>query len=66
MPGLRRVFFRWPRAVAPATQGRIVQLRDKRVMLDADLADFHGVETRVLVQAVRNVSPRRGVDSRRR
>lgn len=36
-----------------AIRGRIVQLRDKRVMLDADLAELYGVETRVLVQAVK-------------
>lgn len=32
---------------------RIVGLRDQRVMLDADLAELYGVETRVLVQAVK-------------
>ncbi len=35
---------------------RILFLRGERVMLDADLAELYGVETRVLVQAVkRNV-----------
>ena len=31
----------------------ILQLRGERVMLDSDLADLYGVETRVLVQAVK-------------
>lgn len=35
---------------------RIAQVRGQRVMLDADLAELYGVETRALVQAVkRNV-----------
>lgn len=32
---------------------RIVMLREQRVMLDSDLAELYGVETRVLVQAVK-------------
>jgi len=32
---------------------RILTLREQRVMLDADLAQLYGVETRVLVQAVK-------------
>lgn len=32
---------------------RIVVLREQRVMLDSDLAELYGVETRVLVQAVK-------------
>ena len=32
---------------------RILQLRGQRVMLDADLADLYGVETRALNQAVK-------------
>ena len=32
---------------------RILLLRGQRVLLDADLADLYGVETRVLVQAVK-------------
>jgi len=36
---------------------RIYLLRDQKVMLDADLAELYGVETRALVQAVsRNLS----------
>lgn len=36
---------------------RILEIRDQRVMLDADLAELYGVETRSLVQAVkRNAS----------
>ena len=37
----------------PLIQRRIVSIRDQRVMLDADLAQLYGVETRVLVQAVK-------------
>ena len=41
----------------PLIQSRILALREQRVMLDADLAQLYGVETRVLVQAVkRNLS----------
>lgn len=37
--------------------GRILALREQRVMLDADLADLYGVQTKVLVQAVkRNIA----------
>ena len=34
-------------------QGAILQLRGERVMLDADLATLYGVETKVLIQAVK-------------
>lgn len=41
----------------PLIQSRILSLREQRVMLDADLAQLYGVETRALVQAVkRNLS----------
>jgi ORF6N domain len=40
-------------ALQPVIQSRILALRDQRVMLDADLAQLYGVETRVLVQAVK-------------
>ena len=40
-------------ALQPLIQSRILSLRDLRVMLDADLAQLYGVETRVLVQAVK-------------
>ena len=43
-----------PQAVAT----RILQLRGQRVMLDADLAELYGVETRVLNQAVKRNSDR--------
>lgn len=33
--------------------GRILVLREQRVLLDADLAELYGVETKVLVQAVK-------------
>jgi hypothetical protein len=37
--------------------GRILALREQRVMLDADLAELYGVQTKVLVQAVkRNIA----------
>jgi len=34
-------------------EGRIFQLRGRKVMLDRDLAELYGVETRILIQAVR-------------
>ena len=34
-------------------ESRIYQLRGYKVMLDADLAEMYGVETRALKQAVR-------------
>lgn len=41
----------------PLIQSRILSMREQRVMLDADLAQLYGVETRALVQAVkRNLS----------
>jgi hypothetical protein len=41
----------------PLIQSRIQTLREQRVILDADLAQLYGVETRALVQAVkRNLS----------
>jgi ORF6N domain len=44
-------------ALQPLIGSRILALREQRVMLDADLAQLYGVETRVLVQAVkRNLS----------
>jgi len=36
-----------------ALEKRILVVRDRQVMLDEDLADLYGVETRVLVQQVR-------------
>jgi hypothetical protein len=38
---------------APAIEKRILVVRERQVMLDEDLADLYGVETRVLVQQVR-------------
>lgn len=38
--------------------GRILRLRGENVMLDADLADLYGVETRALLQAVRRHASR--------
>src|SRR5574337_1616348 len=40
-------------ALQPVIQSRILSLRGQRVMLDADFAQLYGVETRVLVQAVK-------------
>ena len=40
-------------ALQPVIQSRILALREQRVMLDADLAQLYGVETKVLVQAVK-------------
>jgi len=43
-------------AIAPLQSligSRIVVLREQRVMLDSDLAELYGVETRILVQAVK-------------
>lgn len=38
---------------APAIEKRIFVVRERQVMLDEDLANLYGVETRVLVQQVR-------------
>jgi hypothetical protein len=38
---------------APAVEKRILVVRGRQVILDEDLADLYGVETRVLVQQVR-------------
>ncbi len=38
---------------APAIEKRILIVRGRQVMLDEDLADLYGVETRVLVEQVR-------------
>lgn len=40
-------------ALQPHIASRILALREQRVMLDADLAQLYGVETRVLVQAIK-------------
>lgn len=37
----------------PAIKKRIFVVRGRQVMLDEDLADLYGVETRVLVQQVK-------------
>lgn len=44
--------------VPQAVADRILLLRDQRVMLDADLADLYGVETRALNQAVKRNADR--------
>jgi hypothetical protein len=43
---------------APAIEKRIFVIRDRQVMLDEDLADLYGVETRVLVQQVKRNAKR--------
>ena len=45
-------------ALQPHIECRILALRGQRVMLDADLAVLYGVETRVLVQAVKRNTDR--------
>jgi hypothetical protein len=45
-------------ALQPAIQSRILSLRGQRVMLDADLALLYGVETRVLIQAIKRNATR--------
>jgi hypothetical protein len=42
----------------PAVEKRILLVRGRQVMLDEDLADLYGVETRVLVQQVRRNAKR--------
>ena len=42
----------------PHIESRILALREQRVMLDADLALLYGVETRVLVQAIKRNTAR--------
>ncbi len=44
--------------VSQVVANRILQFRGQRVMLDADLADLYGVETRALNQAVKRNSDR--------
>lgn len=39
--------------VAPAIEKRIFVVRERQVMLDEDLADLYGVETKRLVQQVK-------------
>lgn len=43
---------------APAIEKRIFVIRGRQVMLDEDLADLYGVETRVLVQQVKRNAKR--------
>ena len=40
-------------ALQPLIGSRIVSLREQRLMLDADLAELYGVQTKVLVQAIK-------------
>ena len=50
-------------ALVPHIASHILALRDQRVMLDADLAQLYGVETRVLVQAIKRNAVRFPADS---
>lgn len=43
---------------APAVEKRIFVVRERQVMLDEDLADLYGVETRTLIQQVKRNSKR--------
>ena len=43
---------------APAIEKRIMVARERQVMLDEDLADLYGVETRVLIQQVKRNAKR--------
>ena len=45
-------------ALQPHIESRILSLREQRVMLDADLATLYGVETKVLVQAIKRNAER--------
>lgn len=47
---------------APAIQKRILVVRDRQVMLDEDLADLYGVETRRLIEQVKRNVERFPVD----
>ena len=49
-------------ALQPIIGSRILSLREQRVMLDADLAELYGVQTKVLVQAVKRNLVRFPVD----
>ena len=40
-------------ALQPLIGSRILTLREQRVTVDADLADLYGVQTKVLVPAVK-------------
>jgi hypothetical protein len=42
-----------PPAAIQSIEGRILLIRGHKVMLDADLAELYGVETKVLLQAVK-------------
>ena len=47
-----------PLVVAESIETRILTIRGQRVMLDADLAELYGVETKVLNQAVKRNAQR--------
>ncbi len=49
-------------ALQPHIARHILSLRDQRVMLDAELAALYGVETKVLVQAIKRNVERFPVD----
>jgi len=43
---------------APAVEKRIFVVRERQVMLDEDLADLYGVETKVLIQQIKRNAKR--------
>ncbi len=51
-------FVRVSAPLEPHIASRILLLHEQRVMLDADLATLYGVETRVLVQAIKRNAAR--------
>jgi len=42
-----------PTALQSLISGQILVMREQRVMLDSDLAELYGVQTKVLVQAIK-------------
>jgi hypothetical protein len=51
-------------AIEDQINNKILSVRDKQVMLDSDLADLYGVETRILNQAVKRNIKRFPIDFR--
>lgn len=46
------------KALVPAIENKVLLLRGERVMLDSDLAELYGVETKMLVRAVKRNAAR--------
>ena len=49
----KRVALQVTTELVPGIESKIYSIRDLRVMLSHDLAQLYGIETRVLMQAVR-------------